>query len=75
MDSEISLESVTSDLSPQHDRPGWLLSSYGPSKYQPTLIGGLDLSPEEMRVKALEAVKSGNIQQYVCITHKRIIHN
>ena len=43
----------------------WPLSSFGPAKMQPTLIGGLDDSPEEMRVKAAQAARAGTTQDYV----------
>jgi len=45
----------------------WPLSSYGPAKNEPTYIVGLDMSPEEMRLKAYDARKSGQIDQYVSI--------
>ncbi len=41
------------------------MSCYGPAKMQPTLIGNLDESMEEMRVKAAQAAKAGTIQDYV----------
>ena len=45
----------------------WPLSSYAPSKHEPLLIAGLDESPEELRVKAVAAVASGNINAYVSL--------
>lgn len=54
------------DLTPNIDRPLWLLSSYGPAKYVPTLLSGLDESQEELRVKAVTALKAGTSQDYVC---------
>lgn len=53
------------DFDPAQDRPLWPLSVYGPAKYQPTVINGLDESPEELRVKANQALKTGAIQEYV----------
>lgn len=58
-----SIESLTRDL--QTEKPVWPLSSFGPAKCQPTLIADLDESPEEMRVKAAQAARAGNIQEYV----------
>lgn len=58
-------ESMTKDLTSSIDRPIWPLTSYGPAKFQPTLIAGLDESPEELRVKAATAAKTGAIQEYV----------
>ena len=43
----------------------WPLSSYGAAKAEPTLIANLDESPEELRCKAVQALKSGNVQDYV----------
>lgn len=62
-DATISIESITRDL--EHERPIWPLSTYGPAKYQPTLMSGLDDSPEELRVKSVEAARSGTTQDYV----------
>ncbi|KDQ15489.1 hypothetical protein BOTBODRAFT_65540 [Botryobasidium botryosum FD-172 SS1] len=46
------------------ERPSWPLSSYGPAKYEPTIMAGIDLTPEELRVKAWEATVSGNVEAY-----------
>ena len=54
------------DLTPGSDKPLWPLSSYGPAKAVPTLLGGLDESPEELRVKAAQALKAGTTADYVC---------
>ena len=54
---------ITRDL--ENERPIWPLSTYGPAKYQPTLMTGLDMSPEELRVKAAEAARAGTTQEYV----------
>ncbi len=56
---------MTKDLKPDDDRPTWLLSSYGPAKFQPTILSGLDESPEELRVKAATAAKTGTFTEYV----------
>jgi len=47
------------------ERPLWPLSSYGAAKNVPNLLADLDLSSEELRVRAYEAKKSGQMQQYV----------
>lgn len=59
------MESMTKDVTPQQDKPLWPLSSYGAAKYEPIVIGGLDESPEELRVKAVTALKAGTINEYV----------
>lgn len=61
-----SIDSMTKDLTVGQDRPSWPLASYGPAKYVPTVLGGLDESQEELRVKTVAALKAGNIQEYVC---------
>ena len=58
-----SIESITRDL--ESEKPVWPLSCYGPAKMQPTLIGGLDESMEELRVRATQAAKAGTTQDYV----------
>ncbi|KAF9528035.1 hypothetical protein CPB83DRAFT_836171 [Crepidotus variabilis] len=55
---------IRNDLDPKTEKPIWPLSCYAPFKGETTLIEGLDISPEEMRVKAAEAVKRGNIAEY-----------
>jgi hypothetical protein len=60
-----SADSVRDDLTANKDKPMWPLSSYGPAKGEPLVIPGLDLSFEEMRVKAFEVNKAGNAQEYV----------
>ena len=64
-----SADSMKKDLDLAQDRPQWPLSVYGPAKYQPTVFSGLDESPEELRVKANQALKSGAIQEYVRTTN------
>lgn len=63
-----SIDSMANDLSSDHDKPLWPLSSYGPAKFVPTVIGGLDESPEELRVKAVQALKAGTTSEYVSFT-------
>ncbi|KAI5993582.1 hypothetical protein EDD15DRAFT_2266329 [Pisolithus albus] len=58
-------ETLTNDVTPLKEKPLWPLSSYGAAKYEKTLICGLDESPEELRVKAVAAVKAGTINEYV----------
>ena len=53
------------DLTDGVEKPLWPLSSFGPGKYENTLLKGLDESPEEMRVKAWEANRSGQALTYV----------
>lgn len=56
---------MTSDLTPQTDKPLWPLSSYGAAKHEPTLLKDLDESPEELRVRAATAIRAGNVNEYV----------
>jgi len=64
---------MTHDLTPQVDKPIWPLSSYGAAKHEPTLISGLDESPEELRFRAVIALQAGNINEYVS-THGLVHH-
>ena len=57
---------MISDITPSKDKPLWPLSSYGPAKYEPIVIGGLDESPEELRLKAVTALTTGTTAEYVC---------
>lgn len=63
-----SVETMGRDLDRAHDRPLWPLSSYGPAKAALTLITNLDESPEELRVKAVTAMKANTIQEYVSVS-------
>lgn len=56
---------MTKDLTPKQEKPLWPLTSYAPGKSQPVLIGGIDESFEELRVRAVTALKSGTINEYV----------
>lgn len=56
---------MTADITPFKDKPLWPLSSYGPAKHEPVVISGLDESPEELRVKAVTALKAGTTDEYV----------
>jgi hypothetical protein len=47
------------------ERPLWPLSSYAAAKNAPNLLADLDLSSDELRVRAYEAQKSSQMQQYV----------
>ena len=60
-----SLDSMTKDLTLTFDRPSWILSCYGPAKNQPTIIRDMDESMEELRVKAVQATRTGAVQEYV----------
>jgi len=54
---------MKSDLS--SDKPLWPLSCYGPAKFEPNIISGLDESMEELRVRAALALIAGNSNEYV----------
>lgn len=59
----LSSATMREDLGP-NNRPIWKTSSYGPAKYEPNLLTGLDVSPEEMRLRAYDALKEGRITEY-----------
>jgi hypothetical protein len=61
-----STDTITKDFNLSVDKPSWPLSSYGPSKYAPTFVTGLDMSPEELRVRAVMAKTNGTVNEYVC---------
>jgi hypothetical protein len=63
--TKFSQDSIVKDLKLDIDKPSWPLSSYGPSKYAPTFQTGLDMSMEEMRVKAMQAQLNGTVNEYV----------
>lgn len=65
-------ESISKDLTPNVDKPLWPLTSFAPSKYSPTVITGLDESPEELRVRASQAIKNGNVSEYTQYESSRI---
>lgn len=65
LNSHFRAESIKNDLTMGKERPIWPLTSYGPAKFEPTLLTGLDESPEELRVRATAALKAGNINEYV----------
>ena len=56
---------MTKDFDLKADKPSWPLSSYGPAKSEKNLLPSLDESPEELRFKAVIAMQSGNINEYV----------
>ena len=56
---------MTKDFDFKADKPSWPLSSYGPAKNEKNLLPPLDESPEELRFKAVTAVRNGNINEYV----------
>lgn len=56
---------MTTDLTPQKDKPLWPLSVYAPAKGEPSLLTELDESPEELRIKAHLALKNGSMNEYV----------
>ncbi|KAN0126678.1 hypothetical protein V8E52_000318 [Russula decolorans] len=60
-----SLETMTKDFDFKADKPSWPLSSYGPAKHEKNLLPPLDESPEEFRIKAVTAMRNGNISEYL----------
>ncbi|KAI9513218.1 hypothetical protein F5148DRAFT_1278954 [Russula earlei] len=56
---------MTKDFDFKADKPTWPLSSYGPAKHEKNLLPPLDESPEELRLKAVAAMRSGNINEYL----------
>ncbi|KAM6501338.1 hypothetical protein JOM56_004352 [Amanita muscaria] len=67
-----SVDSLTKDLSVGVDKPAWPLSTYGPAKNEPNLLGGLDESPEELRVRAVTALRAGSANEYMTYEAGRI---
>ncbi|KAF9235577.1 hypothetical protein BU15DRAFT_77894 [Melanogaster broomeanus] len=65
-------ESIAHDITPYKDKPLWPLSSYGPAKHEVVVIGGLDESPEELRLKAVTALKTVTIHEYVQYESEKI---
>lgn len=61
----LSADHIEKDWTNGAEKPLWPLSSYGPAKYEPLYVTGLDMSPEEMRVKAYEARGNKQEAQYV----------
>ncbi|KAF9516823.1 hypothetical protein BS47DRAFT_1375869 [Hydnum rufescens UP504] len=59
-----TVESIKRDVTEGMEKPTWPFSSYGPAKYEPNLVPGLDLSPDELRVKYWEAMGQGNPNYY-----------
>lgn len=66
---------MTADITPLKEKPLWPLSSYGPSKYEPVVINGLDESSEELRLKAVTALKAGTTDEYVRRSSPHSTHN
>ncbi|KAJ3933420.1 MAG: hypothetical protein NXY57DRAFT_19892 [Lentinula lateritia] len=60
-----SSELLSSDITLGKEKPLWPLSSYGPAKYEPVIVVGLDACPEELRVKAWEAKVQNNLNGYI----------
>lgn len=56
---------MTKDFDVRADKPSWSLSSYGPAKNEKNLLPPLDESPEELHLKAVTAIRNGNINEYV----------
>ncbi|KAI9447861.1 hypothetical protein H4582DRAFT_1772106, partial [Lactarius indigo] len=61
----LSLETMTKDFDVRSDKPSWSLSSYGPAKNEKNILPPLDESPEELRFKAVAAMRNGNINEYL----------
>jgi nucleoporin NUP42 len=53
------------DLRSGVEKPLWGLSSYGPAKFEPNLISGLDMSLEELRLNAVVALQNNTVAEYV----------
>ncbi|KAG8906138.1 hypothetical protein FRB99_007528 [Tulasnella sp. 403] len=64
-DLAYTVESISRDFTPGIEKPAWPLSVYGPAKQEATYVKGVDVSQEEMRVKAYEARAQGRINEYV----------
>ncbi|KAI0303905.1 hypothetical protein BC826DRAFT_980308 [Russula brevipes] len=60
-----SLETMAKDFDVKADRPSWPLSSYGPAKHEQNLLPPLDESPDELRFKAVTAIRNGTINEYL----------
>ncbi|KAG8855815.1 hypothetical protein FRB91_001650 [Serendipita sp. 411] len=58
-----TVESIQRDFAPS-DKPLWPLSSYGVAKGEPTFLTGLDISPEELRARAVDRMRRGRSQSY-----------
>ena len=56
---------MTKDFDFKADKPSWPPSSYGPAKHEKNLLPPLDESPEELRFKAVTAMRNGNNNEYV----------
>ncbi|KAJ7222612.1 hypothetical protein GGX14DRAFT_429278, partial [Mycena pura] len=65
-------ESIKDDLTSGKERPLWPLTSYGPAKFEPTLLSGLDESPEELRLRAATGAKAGNVNEYLSYESSKI---
>lgn len=61
--SRDSRDSIKADLTTE--RPRYVLSSYGPGKGEASVIKGLDVSPEELRVQFYTARSQNNPSLYV----------
>jgi nucleoporin NUP42 len=59
-----SANSIRNDLT--NEKPIWPYTSYGPSKGEPNLISGQDVSFEELRAEFMKAKQANNPSQYVC---------
>ena len=53
------------DFGPNGEKPLWPLSVYGPAKHEPNLSPSLDESPEELRIRAVQAKAANTIPDYV----------
>jgi nucleoporin NUP42 len=62
---DFSLETMAKDFDVKADKPSWPLSSYGPAKNEQNLLPPLDESPDELRFKAITAIRNGIINEYV----------
>lgn len=67
VDVETLIKAVINDMTAFEHSKQWLLSCYGPFKEKPVFPGFEDYSFEEIRLGFYEAIKNGNIEQYVSI--------
>lgn len=70
VDVDTLVKSVTNDMLALENSGQWLLSCYGPFKEKAIFPGFEDYSFEEIRFGFYEAMKNGDLEQYVSIIFK-----
>lgn len=65
IDTNLLVKSVVTDMMNAEKGGHWLLSSYAPFKDKPCFPGFENRSFEEVRYGYYEAMKNGNVDQYV----------